>query len=46
VIDELQRRGHKVERQEQFVPVELGDGRKAVIPIEQYQITPVSRRAY
>jgi hypothetical protein len=46
VIDELQRRGHKVERHEQYVPVELGDGRQAVIPIEQYQITPVSRRAY
>jgi anti-sigma factor RsiW len=46
VIDELERRGHQVERYEQFVPVDLGDGRQGVIPIEQYKITPVSRRAY
>jgi hypothetical protein len=46
VIDALERRGHQVERHEQFVPVDLGDGRQGVIPIEQYKITPVSRRAY
>jgi hypothetical protein len=46
LVSELQRRGHQVERQEQFVPVDLEDGRKAMIPVETIQITPVSRRAY
>lgn len=46
LISELERRGHRVERQEQYVPVDLEDGRKAVIPVEAIQISPVSRRAY
>ena len=46
LLDELARRGHRVERQQQYVPVDLGDGRRAVIPVEAIQITPVSRRAY
>ena len=46
LVNELKRRGHQVQRQEQYVPVDLEDGRKAVIPVETIQITPVSRRAY
>ena len=46
LIQELQRRGHQVQRQQQYVPVNLEDGRQGVIPVETYQITPVSRRAY
>jgi len=46
LINELKRRGHRVERQEQYVPVSLEDGREGMIPVESYQITPVSRRAY
>jgi hypothetical protein len=46
LINELERRGHRVERHEQYVPVNLEDGREGVIPVERYQITPVSRRAY
>jgi hypothetical protein len=46
LIQELQRRGHQVQRQQQYVPVNLDDGRQGVIPVESYQITPVSRRAY
>ena len=46
LIRELTRRGHRVERQEQYVPVSLEDGREGMIPVESYQITPVSRRAY
>jgi hypothetical protein len=46
LIQELQRRGHQVQRQQQYVPVNLEDGRQGVIPVESYQITPVSRRAY
>jgi hypothetical protein len=46
LIDELERRGHRVEWRQQYVPVNLEDGREGVIPVESYQITPVSRRAY
>ena len=46
LINELKRRGHRVERVQQYVPVSLEDGREGVIPVESYQITPVSRRAY
>ena len=46
LINELKRRGHHVERIQQYVPVSLEDGREGVIPVESYQITPVSRRAY
>jgi hypothetical protein len=46
LIQELERRGHQVQRQQQYVPVNLEDGRHGVIPVESYQITPVSRRAY
>lgn len=45
-INELKRLGHQVEHGEQYVPVDLEDGRRAVIPVESLQITPVSRRAY
>jgi hypothetical protein len=46
LINELERRGHRVEWRQQYVPVNLEDGREGVIPVESYQITPVSRRAY
>jgi hypothetical protein len=46
LVKELERRGHRVQRQEEYVPVNLEDGREGVIPVESYQITPVSRRAY
>jgi hypothetical protein len=46
LVNELERRGHRIQRQQQYVPVDLEDGRRAVIPVEAIQITPVSRRAY
>jgi hypothetical protein len=46
LISELERRGHRVERQQEYVPVDLEDGRQAIIPVEGVKITPVSRRAY
>jgi hypothetical protein len=46
LISDLKRRGHQVEHDQQYVPVDLEDGRRAVIPVESIQITPVSRRAY
>jgi hypothetical protein len=46
LVDLLQQRGHAVERHEQYVPFELDDGRQMIVPVERYQITPVSRRSY
>jgi hypothetical protein len=46
LVNELKRRGHRVERMEQFVPVNLEDGREGVVPVERYQITPVNLRSY
>jgi hypothetical protein len=41
LIAELERRGHKVERHQQYVPVDWEDGRQGVVPVESYRITPV-----
>jgi hypothetical protein len=46
LVDLLRQTGHEVERQQQYVPGQLEDGRQVIVPVEQYQITPVSRRAY
>ncbi|MDX1946399.1 MAG: hypothetical protein SFU86_13445 [Pirellulaceae bacterium] len=46
VLAEIERRGHRIDRQRQYVPVTLDDGRQAVIPVDGIEITPVSRRAY
>jgi hypothetical protein len=42
----LEQRGHGVQRQQQYIPVELDDGRQIIVPVEGYQITPVGRRVY
>ena len=46
LIELLRQRGHEVERQEQYVPAQLDDGRQVIVPVERYLITPVSQRAY
>ena len=46
VIESLARRGRKVERQIEYLPLPLDDERQVVVPVEQIQITPVSRRSY
>lgn len=42
----LERTGHHIEEQRQFVPVDLRDGRQVVLPVEQFRITPAVRRSY
>jgi len=42
----LEQRGHNVERQKQYIPVQLDDGRQIIVPVEGYQITPAGRRVY
>jgi hypothetical protein len=46
LVELLRRSGHEVQRQQQYVPAQLEDGRQIIVPVEQYQITPVSNRAY
>lgn len=46
VLQALERRGHKIERQVEYVRVRLDDGRDVIVPIERYQIQPPSERPY
>jgi hypothetical protein len=44
LIDLLRGHGYDVRHEQQYVPATLEDGRQMVVPLEGYQITPVSRR--
>lgn len=46
VIEALKRRGRIVESQVEWLPLPLDEGRQIMLPVEQIQITPVSRRSY
>ena len=46
LVELLRQTGHDVVRQQQYVPGQLEDGRQIIVPVEQYRITPVSRKAY
>jgi hypothetical protein len=46
LVQMLEQRGHDVQRQQQYIPVQLDDGRQIIVPIDGYQITPVGRRVY
>jgi hypothetical protein len=46
VIRALERRGRKVERSVEYLPLPLDEHRQIVLPVEQYEIMPVGRRAY
>jgi hypothetical protein len=46
VLQTLRDRGHKIDRQIEYVPVRLEDGRDVIVPIERYQIRPPSRLPY
>jgi hypothetical protein len=46
LVQMLEQRGHSVQRQKQYIPVQLDDGRQIIVPFEGYQITPVGRRVY
>lgn len=46
LVQMLEQRGHAVQRQQQYIPVQLDDGRQIIVPVEGYQITPVGRRTY
>jgi hypothetical protein len=40
VLQTLKDRGHQVERNLEYVPVQLEDGRQGIVPVEGYQIGP------
>ncbi len=42
----LERSGHRVRRQQRWVPVDLDDGRQMVVPIEDVEIVPVGRHGF
>lgn len=46
VLDAIRQRGFRVQRYEQFLPLELENGRRAVVPVEGYQFVPVGNRPY
>jgi len=44
VLRSLQSRGHRINRQQEYIPIDLEDGRQIIVPVDGYQITPVGRR--
>jgi hypothetical protein len=46
VIRMLEQNGHQVVRQRQLVPVDLGDGRRVVLPMDQVEIRPVNTQSF
>jgi hypothetical protein len=41
-IEMLEHRGHTVERHEQYLPIDLEDGRQMIVPVEGYRISPAA----
>jgi hypothetical protein len=46
VIHALRSRGHEVKQQRRFWPVDLGDGRQIIVPVDQLDVQYVGDRAY
>jgi hypothetical protein len=46
VLDAIRQRGFRVQRYQEFLPLELENGRRAVVPVEGYQFVPVGNRPY
>ena len=46
VLHQLQQMGHRVEYQRRLAPVELQDGRRFYVPVEDVKIVPVRRQLY
>lgn len=42
----LQRAGHRVQTQRRYAPIELGDGRRMIVPVDDVEITPVKMELY
>ena len=46
VVQMLEQSGHQVVRERRLVPVQLQDGRRVVVPMDQDEIHPVSSRGF
>ena len=46
VLRQLEQTGHRVEHQRRLAPVELPDGRRLLVPVEDVKIVPVKRQMY
>lgn len=44
LIELFRQRGYDVRHEQQYFPAALDDGRQLIVPVDGYQITPVSRR--
>jgi hypothetical protein len=46
VLRALERLGHQVERQRAYLPIDLNDGRRVVVPVDQFNVRYVGERSY
>lgn len=46
IVRMLEQAGHQVVRERRLVPVDLHDGRRVVVPMDQVEIRPVSNRGF
>jgi hypothetical protein len=46
ILRALEKMGHRVEQRRELVPFEMQDGRRLIVPVDQVEVQPVSRRAY
>lgn len=43
LVEQIEQSGHAVRQQRQLVPVDLQDGRRMIVPMDEVRIVPVSR---
>jgi hypothetical protein len=46
VLQALERAGHRVRQDRQFVPIDLDDGRRVVLPVDQVEVQFVGHREF
>jgi hypothetical protein len=46
VLRALRHMGHEVQRQRAYLPIELNDGRRVVVPVDQFDVHFVGQRVY
>jgi hypothetical protein len=44
MMELLRQHGYDVRHEQQYFPAPLDDGRQIIVPVDGYQLTPVSRR--
>jgi hypothetical protein len=46
VLQQLEQTGHRVEHKRRLAPVQLPDGRRVLVPVEDVKIVPIKRQMY